>query len=241
MAANKSQLLESASEIYKVGAQPEEVVLRLDEDWIRDFVIGTSVLEMGSGEGVVTQILQRYSQSLHVVEGSKSYCDKLAVQPWAKGITITNSLFESYAPSAQFSDIVAARILEIVDDPAELIRRASQWLSPGGRIHVVVQNAHSLHRRIGVAMGFLRDVFDISQSQRQIGNQRIFSRDDVLKLAQVANLKVVELKGIFLKPMDYASMAAAGNFAQLALALNEVAKEVPDDLRLCYYGCFSAS
>ena len=57
-------------------------------------------------------------------------------------------------------------------EPVQLLRWVRTWLQPTGRLHVVVPNADSLHRRVGVAMGALGRVDELSERDRRFGQLR---------------------------------------------------------------------
>ena len=57
---------------------------------------GDTILEMGAAEGVMTELLATTGKSLTVVEGSRKFCDALAVRfPDAR---VVHALFEKFAP-----------------------------------------------------------------------------------------------------------------------------------------------
>ena len=97
----------------------------------------------------------------------------------------------------------------MVDDPVATIAATRGWLMAGGRLHIVVQNAASLHRRIGYALGMLPQLDAISEANLLIGNRRIYTRELLAEHIRVADLRVNVMKGYFLKPFDYATMSHA--------------------------------
>ena len=79
-------------------------------------------------------------------------------------------LLRDFSPSRKFDDVVLARSLDQVDAPVPLLKRIGGWIAPGGRLHVVVQNAESLHRRIGKALGCLPSLTHLSAQKRRLGS-----------------------------------------------------------------------
>ena len=54
-----------------------------------------------------------------VVEGSGSFCDSLAARH--RGLEVAHSLFEDFAPTRRFDNIILGHVLEHVDDPVAVI------------------------------------------------------------------------------------------------------------------------
>jgi len=112
---------------------------------------GGSVLEMGPAEGVMTPLLLTKASTLTLLEGAEHFCLDLARKyPAAK---VVHSLFEDYSPSEKFDRIVLGHVLEHVEDPVAILKRATSWLSPKGKIIAAVPNALSVHRQAAVLMG----------------------------------------------------------------------------------------
>src|SRR5262249_5026143 len=140
-------------------------------------------------------------------------------------VVFHHALFEDFAPPRRFDDIVMARALEHLDDPVGLLRTMRAWLEPGGRLHLVVPNAQSLHRRLGVHMGMLDRPGGLGGRDHKYGPRRVYD-DDLLRChVREAGWRVEQLTGVFLKPLSNAQMTA---FApELLDALFEVGRELP--------------
>jgi 2-polyprenyl-3-methyl-5-hydroxy-6-metoxy-1,4-benzoquinol methylase len=135
-------------------------------------------------------------------------------------------LFEEFEPPRRFHGIVMARALEHLEEPVALLTKMRNWLEPGGRLHVVVPNATSLHRRVGVAMGLLDRPDALSERDVKYGHRRVYDAKLLREHLTLAGWTVERLTGIFLKPLSNAQMAA---FApDLLEAFFEVGHELPD-------------
>src|SRR5580692_176578 len=86
------------------------------------FLQGRRCLEMGPAEGVMTPHLARAFPDLTLLEGAGAFCVSLR-QRFPKA-TVVRSLFEEFAPTQPFDTIVLGHVLEHVDDPVEILRRA---------------------------------------------------------------------------------------------------------------------
>src|SRR5262249_22154044 len=107
------------------------------------------------------------------------------------------------------------------------------------RLHIVVQNAESLHRRIGHALGMLPRLDAISEANAQIGNRRIYTKDLLAQHVGAAELTIAVFRGYFLKPFDWGTMSHApvDLVRDLVPALSDVGDSVPDDLCHFFYAC----
>jgi trans-aconitate methyltransferase len=235
--AEEISRLEVAADNYRVRFSPDEAAVQLDSWWIERYVKGPTILELGCADGVVTEMLLKRAASLDIVDGSSTYCAMVEDRIRDSRMSITNCLYEEFEPSRRYDDLVIARSLEMVADPVATLTRIRGWLKAGARLHVVVQNAESLHRRIGCALGMLPRIDAISAANALAGNRRIYTKEMLIEHVQSADLKVKFLKGYFLKPFDYATMSHArvDLTNELIPALYEVGKSVPDELCLLFY------
>ena len=229
--------LQVSADNYRVRSTPDEAVVRLDRWWIEAYVEGPVILELGCADGVATEMLLQQAGSLDVVDGSPTYCAIVRDRIKDSRLNITNCLYEEFEPSRRYDDIVIARSLEMVADPVVVLARIRTWLATGGRLHIVVQNAGSVHRRIGVALGMLPRLDAISEANAVIGNRRIHTREMLHQHVREAGFEAQFVKGYFLKPFDLATMshACADLVNELIPALYEVGTSVPDDLCCFFY------
>jgi len=162
---------------------------------------------MGPAEGMMTDLLAQLGQPLTVVEGAPQFCEAIAERH--PGATVVNSLFETFEPARTFDNIVLGHVLEHVEDPVGILRRAAAWLSPGGRILAAVPNARSLHRQAGVLMGMLEIESALNDMDRYHGHRRVYDpesfRADFLK----SGLTIEIFGGYWLKPVSNSQIEAA--------------------------------
>ncbi len=235
--ADEISRLQVSAANYRARSTPDEALLHLDRWWIEQYVKGPTILELGCADGVGTEMLLKRAARLDVVDGSPTYCALVRDRISDPRLSITNCLYEEFEPSRRYDDIVIARSLEMVDDPVATLARIRNWLGAGARLHVVVQNAASLHRRIGHALGMLPRLDAVSETNAFVGNRRIYTTEMLIDHVGSAGLKVEFLKGFFLKPFDNATMSHASvDLAnELIPALYEVGKSVPDELCHFFY------
>ena len=161
---------------------------------------GASILEMGPAEGVMTELLAGTGKSLTVVEGSLAFCDSIAAR--LPAVDVVHSLFEDYAPSGRFDNIVLGHVLEHVEDAAAIVARAAQWLMPRGRILAAVPNSRSLHRQAAVLMQLLPGEDALNEMDIHHGHRRVFSPESFRRCFLDAGLTIDIFGGYWLKPVS---------------------------------------
>lgn len=166
---------------------------------------GPAILELGCANGVMTRWLAEDFPILHVVDASARYIDEVSASV-RSDVVFHRSLFQEFVCPRRFDDIVMARALEHLDDPVALLRAMQSWLEPGGRLHVVVPNAQSLHRRIGCHMGLLSRPDELGQRDLRFGHRRVYDTDLLRYHLRLSGWQVERILGVFLKPLSNAQM-----------------------------------
>ena len=92
-------------------------------------------------------------------------------------------------------------VLEHVQDPVDILRRAGRWLAPGGKILAAVPNALSLHRQAAVLMGLLPKVDALNEMDLRHGHRRVFDPDRFRDIFRQAGLGIEIFGGYWLKPL----------------------------------------
>lgn len=164
------------------------------------FMHGDSVLEMGPAEGVMTRLLAATGKQLTVVEASGVYCADLAKK--YPHVTVAHALFEEFEPQQQFDYILLGHVLEHVQDPVDILRRAAAWLKPGGRMFAAVPNARSLHRQGAVLMGLLPQEDALNETDIRHGHRRVFNPESFRSCFMQAGLKIELFGGYWIKPVS---------------------------------------
>jgi len=199
--------LEVVSEVYDPSNPEEEFdffTKRLHRQAMSPWLHGDRVLEMGCATGELTTLLSPLAKEYHVVEGSARNIEVSRVR--APQVTFFESLWEEFNPDDRYTDVLLVCALEHVEDPVDILRRARAWLVPGGRLHLIVPNADSLHRFVGVAMGMLPERTALSESDHRIGHRRVYTIDTLLADVEAAALTSLHWQGIFLKVLSNRQM-----------------------------------
>jgi hypothetical protein len=104
--------------------------------------------------------------------------------------------------------VLCSGVLPAVAEPSLLLRAIRAVLTPGARLHLVVPNARSLHRRLARAMGLVADEKHLSERDRRYFHLHSFDSDDLQALARDAGFVVESAGGHFVKPFTHAQMEA---------------------------------
>lgn len=165
---------------------------------------GTSCLELGPAEGIMTEILSQNFLSLTLVDGSEQFCERLRVRfPDAE---VVHSLFEDFNTDRQFDAIVLGHVLEHVAEPQALLAAARDWLSEEGALYAAVPNARSLHRQAAVLMGLLGNERELNATDEHHGHRRVYDPESFRHDVTAAGLEVKVFGGYWLKPLSNAQI-----------------------------------
>ncbi|MBS0200381.1 MAG: class I SAM-dependent methyltransferase [Proteobacteria bacterium] len=173
---------------------------------LRRHLAGSTALELGPAEGVMSELLAGTGMALTLVEGSALFCESLRHRlPRAD---VVHSLFEEFEPdeNKKYDNIVLGHVLEHVNDPVGILLRSKHWLAPGGRIFAAVPNACSLHRQAAVMMGLLSSEDTLNEMDIHHGHRRVFDPESFRNVFYEASLKIDLFGGYWMKPVSNAQI-----------------------------------
>ncbi len=164
------------------------------------FIRPGPILEMGPAEGFMTDLLAQLGEPMTVVEGAAPFCASLKERH--PQIEVVNRLFEDYAPARKFESIVLGHVLEHVEDPADILAHAREWLTDTGRVLAAVPNARSLHRQAAVILGMLSFEEQLNESDIHHGHRRVYTPETYRRDFIKAGLNIEIFGGYWLKPLS---------------------------------------
>lgn len=202
-----------------------------------------SVISLGIGHEVVGNrllgLLEKNKISQYsIVEGAKEIIEKfLTEKADLKNETrfhIHHSFFETFQTNQKFDAIEMGFVLEHVDDPGQVISHFKQFLNPDGIIFISIPNAKSLHRLIGYEAGLLKDMYQLSQYDLELGHQRYFDLDSIQTLVSNCGLKIGKTAGLMLKPITGKQMEELQWEENIFNALLTIGEKYPE-ISNCIY------
>jgi SAM-dependent methyltransferase len=200
---------------------------------IKPYFVGSSCLELGPADGEMTGFLKDDFSSLAVVDAMPEFVRNAErLGPNIKGYV---SLFEEFQPDESFDTIVIADVLEHVQDPPMLLRRAVDWLNPGGRIIAAVPHAGSLHRRLGVKLGMLERETQLNEQDFALGHRRVYTWEHLDEHIRAAGLEALAKGGIFLKLLSNTQLSKLDD--DLIDGMFELGKDLPQLCSQIYAVC----
>jgi len=165
---------------------------------IKPFYKGKKCLILGPSEvGEIEKDVKKYFKEVTCVDGSEAILKNLKNK--FPDFECIHSLFEEFKTEEKFDIILMTNILEHVKMPVELLKLAKTWLKKEGRIMIIIPNAFSIHRMLGVEMGIIKNVHDLDEADKKVGHRRVYDYETLKKEIIEAGLKIEYSKGIFLK------------------------------------------
>ncbi|MCX6248469.1 MAG: class I SAM-dependent methyltransferase [Bacteroidetes bacterium] len=156
-------------------------------------------LEMGPGDGVMTRYLITDFEQLDVVDGSEQLLNSIPAYP---NIRKHCAFFEEFVPDRSFDTIIMEHILEHLEDPVKVLKRAASWLKPDGVLIAGVPNAKSFHRLAAVKMGLLVTEYELNDRDRALGHYRIYDTESLGADIVASGLHPSIQGGVFFKPVS---------------------------------------
>jgi 2-polyprenyl-3-methyl-5-hydroxy-6-metoxy-1,4-benzoquinol methylase len=222
---DEARRLEGIAKVSQYAAGVNADTVRYSFRVFERYLRGDSVLEMGPAEGVMTELLATTGKSLTLVEGSDSFCHSLKKRfPVAR---VVPSLFEEFTPDRTFDNIILGQVLEHVEDPVAVLRRAAAWLSPVGRMLAAVPNSRSLHRQAAVIMGMLPAENALNEFDVHHGHRRVFDPESFRQCFRDAGLSIDVFGGYWLKPLSNRQIEATWT-PQMVDAFMHLGERYPD-------------
>lgn len=201
--------------------------IQLIEEFTREIPTRSRVLEIGAGEGPVTRYLSERFAEVEAIEPADAYFAKLKERFGENGnVRLHHGLFENIDIAGKFPLVIACGVLEHVEKPQDFLDKAKQLLESGGILTGTVPNATSMHRRIGVAMGMMQEVHELSEQDHKVGHYRYYDFDTLRDELKDAGFKNIKTEGIVLKPFPNSKMDDLSE--AFCDALFQVGRALPD-------------
>src|SRR5256885_14561661 len=152
-------------------------------------------LELGCFEGETTKLYAECFDDLAVIEAADSLIE-IARTKVPASVRFIHSTIETAELEPVYDSIFLVHTLEHLDHPVEALARIRTWLSPAGRLFVVVPNANAASRQIAVKMGLVETNDSVTAGERAHGHRRTYSLDTLEHDARQARLNVESRGGV---------------------------------------------
>jgi len=206
------------------GRIVDKKLFSLIVDEILPHIEGPDILEMGFGDDEWTSKIINKNGHTNIVDASGILINK-SKEKYGNTITTYESLFEYFNPDKKFDTILASYVLEHVDNPVEVLKKASTWLKPDGKLIAIVPNAGSLHRRLALAMGLQKNITDLGITDQKMGHRRVYTLDAFSEDITKSGLVIKEKLGLFTKILPQFLMCDISD--EILLGLMELSKKMP--------------
>ncbi|MFX1343480.1 MAG: class I SAM-dependent methyltransferase [Promethearchaeota archaeon] len=172
---------------------------------IKPYLKGKSILEIGFANGDMTQYLFRHFEVVIGLEGGQPFIEKIKKrfpEHYKSGqLKIIHTLVENFDSEDKYDVVLMSHVLEHLDNPVEILRKLKKFVKKDGVILILVPNANSLHRQVGVKMNILRRVDELNEQDKKLGHKRVYTWNILKKQIIKADLKILKFEGYFLKPL----------------------------------------
>jgi len=224
--AEERQRLESIAEHFSMKDGFNGYMNKYRVSKILELCHGETVLDLGSADVFMAEALAPFFKQIVSVDGSKELIERARARLGENtNITLVNSLIEEFETPQKFDLVLLSFILEHVADPVEVAAKALTFVKPDGAMLVMVPNACSLHRRVGVALGLLSKVDDFSEEDIRQGHRRVYTEERLCDDLKQAGANIETSGTFFIKPVSNPQMEQLGT--KLADAFFEVSRDLP--------------
>jgi 2-polyprenyl-3-methyl-5-hydroxy-6-metoxy-1,4-benzoquinol methylase len=224
---NKKNILEDVAQFYDVAKDFDYFNTKLASRIICSYCANKDVLEVGCATGEMTEDLIRVSKSLTVIEPSETYCN-IVSKKFGTKIKIYNNFIDETHDIIHADVIVIAGVLPHIQEPLIFLNSLKRFLNKKGIILATVPNMTSLHRRIGVKAGMLKDVFDDTPRNIKFNQYGKYDKISFEKLFKDCGFVIKESYGYMLKPFSSEQMMSLKLDWNIINSLFEIGKEYED-------------
>lgn len=164
-----------------------------------------ALLDMPCGDGTLTEMfLSHFERVVGVDASSKHLAEARRRLP---DVAFHQGLIEEVELEEKFDTVVMLNVLEHVQDPIFVLRKAASLLKDDGVLIVHVPNALAINRKISVLMGSLESCEELSPFDIHVaGHRRSYSMDSLKNDVAAAGLKVRNNGGVFYKMLSTPQM-----------------------------------
>lgn len=126
--------------------------------------------------------------------------------------------------------VICSGVLQEVPSAKEFLAALHALMGARSVLHLNVANAHSFHRRLGVAMGAIATVHSMSERNILMQQHRVYDRESLAADLRQSGFGVESSGGYLVKPFTHAQMEAVSASLGSAVmdGLYELGRREPD-------------
>jgi 2-polyprenyl-3-methyl-5-hydroxy-6-metoxy-1,4-benzoquinol methylase len=213
--------LESISPFYEKGNYMDELMIEREMEIIGRYdTAGKTALEVGCGDGLSTKKLCVLFRDIEVIEPSLK--NTALLKRRVPDVVCHNVLLEDFKSARKYDFVFFLNVIEHVEDPVASLKVLATLVKDEGLIFISGPNCMSLNRRAGYKMGLLKSYDQMAPKDYEVGHRRLYTVDMLTDHCNQAGLKVLAMKGMYLKPLSEVQMMGLGDDAVRAFyALGE--------------------
>ncbi len=241
---NMKSKLNNIAKIYDPSLPENDFdywLLKYDFEVLKRFLIGDVVIELGSGRGNITKRLVKVAKNkLIVVEGSKKNLEVIEQElAEEQKVEFHHSLWQKFKYDEKVSDVVFFSGLEHLSekDGKLVLEKIRSWMEDNSRLHLIVPNTCSLHRRIAWFAGVVEKLDEYSERDKMLGHKTFYTKQRLFDLLKDIGFETIHWEGILLKPFPNLTMLNLSLTEKEIEGLYQVGKELPDYCAHIYVCC----
>lgn len=169
------------------------------------------LLEVGCGLESIFLDFSSY-EKLTVIEPAEMFYVKAledVKKAKNKNVTVIKALLEeaeAQLKKENFNFILVSSLLHEIPDQQGFLKTLHTISTPETIIHINVPNAKSFHRLLAVEMGLIKSEFEMSASNIQFQQQRVFDLTALKAIAESNDFQIVESGSYSFKPFTHSQM-----------------------------------
>lgn len=196
------------------------------------------ILEIGCG---LEPIFKYYNdfQEMYIVEPGIDFIKNAEAEalllPYKSSIKIVHSFFESSLKdikNIKFDFIIVSSLLHEVKEVDDFLSKLREIASANTIIHINVPNALSFHRLLALESELIKDLYELSDTQKIMQQHHTFDLESLSKLVIEAGFKIVDSGSYFLKPFTHFQMEKLIEEAiisdKILIGFDKMIKYLPD-------------
>jgi len=168
-----------------------------------------NILEIGCGLSPLFPDIKNY-QNYTIVEPNKNFCEIIYYcYKTDKNVTILNGFLEEVVGGLghqKFDFIFMSGVLHQVSNPNDFLCVLHNLCGLDTVVHINVPNAHSFHRLLAFEMGYIKEIFERSETNLRLQVKWVFDKDSLYQLVQESGYEVINFGTYMIKPFTNEQM-----------------------------------